>query len=601
MYNPTHFKKLKPTTRKMPKWIGFDIETYGKDNKFYCAVLSDYKTGASMLCYSAQEVKEALRYRKLENHKYRVVATNLMFDFLGTFGFKDEEVDFIEKDGIFYGASYYLYPKYKDKKRHQIKFYDTMRFFPKSVEQIGKCINLPKLKAPSWLGQRKPQTDKENEELIKYCERDATISSKFMYMFTEYCEKRGIQPKITIGSTAMADFKTNYLEKDIPLEPDKHREIAFKGYCGGRTEVFRRGTFKKTTCYDFNSVYPSVMRDKLFPNPESGVYTKKMKREYIENYEGVVKATVHQPEIFIPILPYKEVDQYGSRKKLLFPCGTFTNYFTFVELREALKHTNLKIKKLYEGVYYTKSEDYFSQFMNDKYNERLKYKKEKNQLEEMSKLFMNNLYGKFGENYREASKIMHGNQLCPYLDSATEINPTNSKGYFRVVHKGNPKEHSFPIWSAYITAYARIKLWHELNKYQDSVLYCDTDSIFIDSHKKVKTSQALGRLSKEYDSYFFIAVRPKVYASEKHIKMKGVNKKLSLEQFKRILKGESITEQKFTKLRTALSSQEHHKNGKKKINQIIVNTKKINPEDTKRQWQKPFSLDEEQTSKALKV
>lgn len=594
-WQPKTFSPKKPTKKKYPNWIGFDIETYGNKNKFLLCAFVDYKRGLKTVCHSIEEVRNFLNNHNLKKQNYKIVATNLAFDFLGTFGFNNDEISFIEKDGKFYKATYY---QHKNKFK-SIHFHDTLNYHPVSVEQLGEDLKLAKLKEPKAF-KRIPKNKTEEEELIKYCIRDAEISCKFMYLYTDYCKKRGINPKITIASTAMEDFKTNYLKEEIKLEPEKHREVAFKGYCGGRTEPFRRGLFKNIAVYDFNSLYPSVMKEKQFPNPKSSKYTRRIQKEHIKKYEGVVYAKVYQPETFIPILPKRIEDENGKTKKLLFPTGVFWGYFTFAEIREAQKHTNLKILKLMEGVYYTQTKDYFSKYVTDKYKERMRLKKEGNSMQLMSKLMSNSLYGKFGEKYKENSKIIHEDKIGKkIIESYISIVQTEQKGYYRVIMEGVVKEHSFPIWSAYIASYARIKLHRAMRKHQNSLLYCDTDSIFISDKEKVKTSDKLGDLGFEYKTKKCLIVRPKVYAVDTKIKAKGVQKKLAWNEFVKLLSGTRIKEIKFAKLRTVINAKAHHKKGKLTINEIYTQQKQIDPEDTKREWGKPFKITEQQTSKPL--
>ncbi len=71
-----------------------------------------------------------------------------------------------------------------------------------------------------------------------------------------------------------------------------------------------------------------------------------------------------------------------------------------------------------------------------------------------------------------------------------------------------------PYISAAITSYSRIILHRFLRMYPDKVVYCDTDSVFIDSGQKLPSGKNLGEMKFEQNYKRFIAIQPKFYLAE---------------------------------------------------------------------------------------
>ena len=131
-------KALYPKTSKIKTYniVGFDIETYSKKNKFYlCGIYDhDYK------CFMT--IKDTIHeLNKYKTDDYRIVATNLGFDFCGIYinekEFFDHEI--IMKDGNFITI-----------KRDNVLFLDTINFTKSSVKNLGEMLNLPKLIKPNF-------------------------------------------------------------------------------------------------------------------------------------------------------------------------------------------------------------------------------------------------------------------------------------------------------------------------------------------------------------------------------------------------------------------------------------------------------------------
>lgn len=591
----TYIPQFKPRTPKPQKekiiW-GFDIETAEQNKQFICAVFVTH-------CHTTNQIKKRICKTKtqvktfldsLNPCKNCIVATNLAFDFFGVIGLHESQLfRQQERNGILYAIKYKNPTKsYKS----YLMFYDTTRYMSATVETLGKICGIEKLPHPTCFGT-KPVTQQQWDELLHYCTNDAYISQQFFYRFIyRYCQEKGLQVKTTISAISMQEFRTHYLKKTYTVESPKIHEIAFKSYKGGRVEVFQRGTFHNIQYYDFNSLYPSVMQENV-PDPSTSHYCKQVTLWDIENREGMCYIEAYQEYRYVPLLSIKKDN------KLITPTGEIKGYFTFIELRTALKD-GLHIYSIGEGVVYTKTVPLLKEFVRDKYAIRLKQKQNKDPMEITTKLIMNGNYGKYGQKYDTQSQILSQQQLTKnVIRNATCISEL-SHGYFRIDSPASqPPNHSFPAIAAYITAYARIKLYNALKQYQDRLIYCDTDSLFLTQGKHIPNSTCLGELKHEGDFVKGVFARPKMYGLQEesgveHIKIKGLKTKINLTRMSQIVQGNKITEQHFVKLRTVLSSKPHHKFGTLLPNQIIEKEKRFNPNDTKRDWNDIPFIEQEQ-------
>lgn len=579
---------LKSNTQKIKKTLGFDIETKGDKNDFVCACFCNETERYDM--ETPQDIKLFLDQRFLRD--YDIVCTNLGFDFLGLFLKELQKYDnyrTIEKDKL-YAIKYYQ----KGDKKKVVTFYDTVNYHGASVEQLGELVGVAKLPHPASFG-RHWRNKKEKEDLQEYCYNDALISCLFFDKFIkQFCRDNNIKLKLTMPSLSLAHFRTNFLDDVYFVENKNIRDMCKASYFGGRTECFRRGTYTNVNCYDFNSLYPSVMINE-FPNPNTGVETNKHSMNLVYNYDGVCYVEGYQEDTFIPLLPFK--DEINGH--LLFPKGKIKGYYTHIELREALKN-GFTINKFGKGVYYRRNCKPFKKFVEKMYALRLQQQKEKSIKQKITKLCLNGLYGKFGFNYTKSSEIKRRSELTHEdIDNMLQCIDLDF-GFIRIEKEADmPTNYTFPIWAAYTTAMGRIKLYKEMKKNEKNILYCDTDSLFLKDGAKIESSNALGKLKHEYNTSIAIFVKCKHYLTDKKIKVKGIKTKLDKEKFISVTEGNPITEKRFTKFRTVLNSKDHHKLGKLQMNQMFNITKRLKNQDTKRKWSNTFDYTKQETSQPL--
>lgn len=593
-------KVLKPTKQQFLKKriFGFDIETANNNKDFVMSSL--VSEGYEKIFYSPREMIQEIISNPIFKDSL-IFATNLSFDFFGTFFTNDETKNFytlfrgsdlIFAKTWFYDGSFYPKGKIKTKTLPSLLFLDSLNYAKISVADMGKILEKPKLEHPNFLGKH-PKNAKEWEIMKKYNLRDSYITFEFMHFIINSFEHLGASVKKTIASSSMSLFRNKYLKDEFYLQPEDILEEQFLSYYGGRTEAFKRGSFKNYNYYDFNSLYPSVMRDYVYPNPNTIRITTKNTYEYIQQYEGISHIEIEVPEhLKYPVLPHRT-----ESGKVIFPTGNIKGWYTHVEIREAVLN-GCSIKKVHKTQYFLENIRPFKDFVNDLYSLRQEYKAKNNKMEFVVKIILNSLYGKFGQKYLNKDNWVHESQFD--IKTLKKHDEIERKGKFIRVVKAHSDPTSFciPIWASYVASYGRIKLHRAITR--TDPIYCDTDSL-ITKHK-LPESKELGKLKLEMRIKRGVIVRPKFYAIENadtnnlkekekhHVKIKGLGKRLSYYEFIGLVncplsdegKTPKIYYNKFSKFKEAIRRDFIP-------NEIIETHKEFSLEDEKRKWNGEFN------------
>ncbi|XP_035239706.1 uncharacterized protein LOC118208867 isoform X1 [Anguilla anguilla] len=368
------------------------------------------------------------------------------------------------------------------------------------------------------------------------------------------------------------EVQTFLLCSDYPerLEP---RDALF----GGRTNALRLKykvqEDEQIHYYDFTSLYPFVNKTKVYPTDHPTIIFRDF--EPIENYFGLIKAKIYPPrDLYLPVLPYR------VSGKLMFPlcrsCAvsehqgkcvhsdeerSLTGVWCSIELAKAVEK-GYQVAKIFEVWHFPqRSDSLFSGYINthlkgkqeasgypswvsndldkDRYMQsylekegihldpsKICVNKAKRQI---SKLFLNSLWGKFGQrtNQVNTALIHDPEQFLLYMFSKEyEISHFSfitedvalvqwryAKGFSK------PPKYSNVLIAAFTTAYARLELYNLMDKLPDRVLYHDTDSVIFVSRPGdwvPPLGDFLGELTSELDTgdhiVEFVSGGPKTYA-----------------------------------------------------------------------------------------
>lgn len=378
--------------------------------------------------------------------------------------------------------------------------------------------------------------------------------------------------KPTRYGAALEIFRRNYFTGSWRRTSSEQWKNDFErlGYYGGRCEIFRRGLLEVSS-YDVNSMYVAIMRDCDIPNPSKAHHVKdehQILSLLHDNEHLMIDCDVYVPEGIVGLLPFRD----PRDKKLIFPTGTWRGVFTGIELRAALRY-GAKIRRIYRALHYPESQKYFTEFAEMTLEGRKQCKQNGDEaLEHLYKHYGNGLYGKFGQRNGGDKQYVRLEQFVGELEGLVIVHDADNNPWVQLsMEDAQDAVHAFPIVSASITSYGRVKILDALKANETSIVYCDTDSIkVIDTVCGISISNAFGDWKYEYtaEQWFY---GPKMYGD----KRKGVPQKSQL-----ILRDDELEIYEFERPTTF---KESLRRGIPQ-NTWELRTKEVNLIDTKRQW-----------------
>jgi hypothetical protein len=388
-------------------------------------------------------------------------------------------------------------------KGKKTEFRDSYKKLPFKVSRIAEAFKLPEAKGTIDYHAERPVGHVMTREERSYLAADVLIVARALKL-----EFDTGMTRLTVGSDSLEEFKT-IMGKDVfykmfPTLPETMDAEIRKAYRGGFTYGPPRfaGTITRSgRTYDVNSLYPSVMYDRLLPYGVP-VFT-----------EGYPETTPDYP------LAIMSITFTAKLKKDHIPCiqikgsGQFlaTEYQTEILEPTTMSCTNIDLA-LYEEQYDMDILSYNGAWLfhgitgvfKDYIDKWMKIKMESTGgMRELAKLHLNALYGKFGSNPDITGKI-------PYMDDDI------------VKLKTGPTETKDPIYTAmavFVTAYARDKMIRTAQENYDTFAYCDTDSLHLlqdtDPENLWVDRNELGAWKFEYAFQRALFIRAKTYIEHK--------------------------------------------------------------------------------------
>ena len=480
------FRKLKEKQKIFEsEFFVFDTETTPFELNKVCKLIFGvvYGLDYKQVLYTENEYKAEFLKPMYKNKK--VFAHNAEFDLNVIYG----NIYEFDQKAIFNG-------KFICATNGNCTFADSMNIFPTSVKEIGKLIGLKKLELSKEFWSLSEVTGDD----IIYCTRDCEIIFNALAKMFELAGNI----KITVAGLSLDFFRRKYQSKNI----DYNNELSlkfFNSYYGGRCEAFKLGKCDAVV-YDINSMYPFAMVNAKFPNPKylkrkTNISYENFRNRYLENYEGVIFCTVNHLQTYIGYLPYR------LDGKLLFPVGNFTGWWNFNEIRYGIESGIIEIDGINEIIYSEPIDSPFAEYANECYRLRFETTSEFNSY--LYKLFANSLYGKFAQKiqydeiYIQDMELQY-KEITAYKDKGLLIEICTFNEYrkdcFLKIKSNETKymANTIPLFSSYITSFARVQLLTLLKKYENyEPIYCDTDSIFFNIDPDIKSSKKLGEFKKE--------------------------------------------------------------------------------------------------------
>lgn len=398
----------------------------------------------------------------------------------------------------------------RDGNGREIKFCESLRIMPDSVEKIGKTVGLPKLDV-----DRSKIGSYTRAQVVEYCFRDCDIVMRGLVEMRKVLMGAGCDFAFTLASIATRYIrrskslnawkfykKTRNMEGQTRLIYDpavlEADAWCLPAYFGGRVEVFRKGLHRDLFYYDVTSSYPWSMTHDLpsyfldIDVPRSGMRSFGGGVARAVNISktlarcGISDATVTMPNdpkrFYAPVLPIRNAKATKVEYRILQGVrGKWTN-IELLKLWEQGREHGVKIDIHAQANY--APNPFMADFVEKFFGLRLEAIAEGDAFKSYAfKIIQNSAYGKliettvrrsvlYGDMVDEARERFGDEHVVPSPTPGAYFLKTESDGPFRHVAAG-----------AYVTARSRLKLLEGIETALAAgakVYYCDTDSLIVD-------------------------------------------------------------------------------------------------------------------------
>lgn len=397
------------------------------------------------------------------------------------------------------GSFYSITVRWKNGKKTE--FRDSLKKLPYSVAVVAKAFNQPEQKGElDYTAYRAPGHIPTAAERA-YIAADVLIVARALK--TQFDQG---MTKLTVGSDSLAEFKkitgTRLYDKLFPVLPDEMDAEIRAAYRGGFTYAdtrFRGKVTRPGITYDVNSLYPSVMYDRVLPYGEP-IYAPGLPsptREYPLFIVSLTFTAKLKPG-HIPCIQVKGSSHFLATEYQTEITEPVTISCTSVDLQLWEDHYDLDILSYNGGWLFRGVSGLFTEFI-DKWMD-VKANNEGG-LRALAKLQLNALYGKFGTN--------------PNITPKEPVYDPDTKTVRLVLGDEETKDPIYTAMACFVTAYARDVTIRAAQDNYPNFAYADTDSLHllidddpigldVDPHK-------LGAWKREYRFDAGLFVRAKAY------------------------------------------------------------------------------------------
>lgn len=417
------------------------------------------------------------------------------------------------------------------------------------LERIGRSVGCAKTEFGSdeqkMAVLRAERGDPLWDTLVEYARQDVEVVLKAMESWVAFLREHDLGNfAVSLAGQALQAFRHRFMgDREIMLHnSERALELEREAYMGARVDCFRVGSYSGSFhVVDVNSEYPFVMREHKYPvrliDFERGPSFRKVRRLLFQEDRAII-ARVKIDTDRRPDLGERELAVVPAiwDGKLVYPTGRFTCTLCTGELAQALELdivAEVERMAVYEqGFIFKEYVDFFFGLR------RAAQERGDDTADALAKLFMNSLYGKFGQRNYEWETVPG-----LWLDepgTAVIINSQTGKAEVwrrlgDLCQKRSEERqegyNSFCAIAAHATSYARMVIsQHRATCGLEHALYTDTDSLIVDDDGlgRLVAAQAigkeLGRLKVEESAQEVTITAPKNYRCGSKVRHKGRRK-----------------------------------------------------------------------------
>ena len=298
-----------------------------------------------------------------------------------------------------------------------ITFADTMNYYKMSLEKLGEIFGDKKLTKPDF-------ENVSDYELMTYCAQDTRVLGTLIKKHIAFLKEHDLGNfKLTIAGQAFGAYRHRFMTKQILVHTYENvLNMELASYRGGRCEVFQMGKHDNIYKLDINSMYPYIMRENVFPNKLISNNVVNAGLDDVENLidEGTYVLAECDVSLKQPAIAVK-------KEKLFFPIGNIRQTLTSPEIKLLLDNPDIgEIVNIHDCASYTQTE-LFKEYVDYFYN--IKQNDSNPAYQAMAKLFLNSLYGKFGQRAFSKCVEVDDPKLCSDIFSEMNDCGTNMMDY----------------------------------------------------------------------------------------------------------------------------------------------------------------------------
>lgn len=392
---------------------------------------------------------------------------------------KEAETDtyttLITNMGAWYSIEIYF--EVKGKRKNKVTIYDSLKLLNFSVADIAKGFDLPIRKLELDYTAYRPEGHQLTPHEIDYIRNDVEIMARALDIFMSQGNS-----KMTIGSNALQNFKDlcpNFknLFPVLPNDIDGDIRVSYKGGFTYLSPKYREKETGAGVVFDVNSLYPSIMYNRLLPYGIPEPFEGKYKYDPMYPlYTQMITCYFKLKPDKIPSIQLKHSFSFKANEYLeSSDDGTgypVTLVLTKPDLELFFEQYDVDVVSWDSGWKFKGAIGIFKDYIDYWSAQKINAKKEGNKAQYLiSKLFLNSLYGKMGTNPL-------GSKKQPQMDHDEVMR--------YIVLQREERKSIYVACASFVTAYGRkqiieqsqaIRDWSMKHKGFDAYIYSDTDSI----------------------------------------------------------------------------------------------------------------------------